>query len=72
MSHDTILLSYCHIHQLIIGINLNKVETFLQLSIKSPTEAITLLSVGISVITRILAQLIEGLSILHYYAGTLS
>ena len=45
---------------------------FFQLSIQTPTEAISLLRVGIRMITCILKQMIKCLSILQFYTGSLS
>ena len=64
MRSDTIFLSNGHIDQLIISIWLNKVQAFLDLGVGAMTKTIALLGVSISMMARILAQVIEGLCIL--------
>ena len=44
---------------------------FPQLGVETPAEAVSLLLIGISMITCVLAQVIEGLSILQYRASSL-
>ena len=68
---NAIFLSYGHIDQLIISIWLNKVLEFLELGIEATSKTIALLGVSISMMARILAQLIEGLCILKNSAGFL-
>jgi hypothetical protein len=43
---------------------MNSVEALTKLGVESPAETITLLFVRICMITRILAQVVEGLGIL--------
>jgi hypothetical protein len=50
---------------------MDSVETFPQLGGETPAEAVSLLLIGISMITCILAQVVEGLSVLQYHAGSL-
>jgi len=64
MYSNTVLLSYGYINQLIICVGLNKVQAFLELGIEATTETITFLGISISMMARILAQMIEGLCIL--------
>jgi 2-keto-3-deoxy-6-phosphogluconate aldolase len=71
MSYNTILLGDGQVDQLIEAISPDSVETLMQLGVGTPTEAVSLLFVGISMITCILAQILEGLSILQYRAGSL-
>jgi hypothetical protein len=71
MCRDAVLLGEGHINQLTKSISLNKVQAFLKLGIEATTETILLLGIIISVITRILAQMIEDLRILQYCAGAL-
>ena len=71
MCSNTVLLSNGQVDQLIVGIWLNKVQAFLELGIKASTKTIALLGVSISMMARILAQLIEGLCILKNSAGFL-
>jgi hypothetical protein len=71
MCRDTILLSQGHINQLTKGISLHKVQVFLEFSVQAPTKMILLLGVTVSVITRLLAQVIESLCVLQYGVGAL-
>ena len=71
MCCDTVLLSNCHINQLIISIGLNQVQAFLELGIKATTKTIALLGVSICMMARVLAQMIEGLCILKNSTGSL-
>jgi hypothetical protein len=68
---NTILLSQGHINQLTKGIGRHKVQVFLVLSVQAPTKTILLFGVTVSVITRVLAQVIESLCVLQYDAGAL-
>ena len=47
------------------------VQAFLELDIEATSKTITLLGISISMMARILAQLIEGLCILKNSAGSL-
>ena len=71
VSYNTILLGDGQVDQLIEAISPNSVETLTQLGIETPVEAVSLLLIGISMITCVLAQVVEGLSILQYRAGSL-
>jgi 2-keto-3-deoxy-6-phosphogluconate aldolase len=71
VSYDTILVGDGQVDQLIEAIGSDSVQTLTQLGIETPVEAISLLLIGISMITCILAQVVEGLSILQYRAGSL-
>jgi hypothetical protein len=71
VSYNTVLLGDGQVDQLIEAIGPDSVETFPQLGVETPTEAISLLLVGISMMTCILAQVVEGLSILQYRVGSL-
>jgi hypothetical protein len=44
---------------------------FLEFSVQAPTKMILLLGVTVSVITRLLAQVIESLCVLQYGVGAL-
>jgi hypothetical protein len=72
VSHDAIFRSDGQVNQLIISVYLDGVQAVLELGTKSSAEAITLLSIGVSVIARIPIKVIESLGILEYVAGTLS
>jgi hypothetical protein len=71
MCRDAILLGQGHVNQLTEGICLYKVQTFFEISAQAPTKTILLLGVTVSVITRILTQVIKSLCILQYGAGAL-
>jgi hypothetical protein len=71
VSYNTVILGDGQVDQLIEAINPDSVETFPQFGVETRTEAVSLLLVGISMITCVLAQVIEGLSILQYRAGSL-
>jgi hypothetical protein len=69
--HDAILLGQGHVNQLTKGIGLHKVQTFFELSAQAPTKMILFLGVTVSVITRVLTQVIKSLCILQYGASAL-
>jgi hypothetical protein len=71
VSNNTILLGDGLVDQLIEAISPDSVETVTQLGVETPAKAVSLLLIGISMITYILAQVVEGLSILQYRAGSL-
>jgi hypothetical protein len=71
VSYNTVLLGDGQVDQLIETIGPDSVETFPQLGVETPAEAVSLLLIGISMITYVLAQVVEGLSILQYHAGSL-
>jgi hypothetical protein len=71
VSYNAILLGDGHVDQLIEAISPDSVESFWQLGIETPAEAIPLLLIRISMIPCILAQVVEGLRILQYRAGSL-
>jgi hypothetical protein len=71
VSYNTVLLGDGRVDQLIEAINTDSVETFPQLGVETPAEAVPLLLIRISMITCILTQVIEGLSVLQYRAGSL-
>jgi hypothetical protein len=71
VSYNTILLGDGQVDQLIEAIIPNSVETFPQLGVQTPAEAVSLLLIRISMITYILAQVVESLSVLQYRVGSL-
>jgi hypothetical protein len=71
VSYNTILLGDGQVDQLIKDISPNNVETLMQLGVETPAEAVSLLLTRISIIPYVLAQVVEGLSILQYRAGSL-
>jgi hypothetical protein len=71
VSYNTILLGDGQVDQLIEAISPDRVETSTQLGVETPAEAVSLFLVGVSMITCVLAQVVEGLSVLQYHAGSL-
>jgi hypothetical protein len=64
MGSNTVFLSNGQVDQLIVSVGLNKVHAFLELSSETTTKTITFLGISISMMARILAQVIESLCIL--------
>jgi hypothetical protein len=71
VSYNAILLGDGQVDQLIEAICPDSVESFPQLGVETPAEAISLLLIRIGMVTCILAQVVEGLSVLQYRAGSL-
>jgi hypothetical protein len=71
VSYNTILLGDGQVDQLFEAIHPDSVETLMQFGVETPAEAVSLLLIGISMITYVLAEVVEGLSILQYHAGSL-
>jgi hypothetical protein len=71
VSYNTVLLGDGQVAQLIEAICPDSVKTFPQLGVETPAEAVSLLLIRISMVTCILAHVIEGLSVLQYRAGSL-
>jgi hypothetical protein len=71
VSYNAILLGDGQVDQLIEAISPDSVETFPQLGVETPVEAASLLLIRISMVTFILAQVVEGLSVLQDRAGSL-
>jgi hypothetical protein len=71
VSYNTILLEDGQVDQLIEAISSDSVKTFPQLGVETPAEAVSLLLIRISMVTCILAQVVEGLSVLQYRVGSL-
>jgi hypothetical protein len=71
MHCNAIILSDGHIHQLIKTVGADKVETLLELGVKTTTEMILLLGITVCMMTGILAQMIENLCVLKHSAGSL-
>ena len=64
MCSNTILLSNGQVDQLIVSVGLNKVQAFFELGSEATMKTITFLGISISMMARILAQVIEDLCIL--------
>jgi hypothetical protein len=71
VSYNTVFLWDGQVNHFIEAINPNNVETLTQLGVETPTEAVSLLLIRIIMIPCILAQVVKGLSILQYHAGSL-
>jgi hypothetical protein len=71
VSYNTVLLGDGQVDQLIEAISPDSVETFPQLGVETPAEAVSHLLIRISMVTCIMAQVVEGLSVLQYRAGSL-
>ena len=71
MCCNTVVLSDSHIYQLIKIIGADYVETLLELGVKTTAETILFLGIGVYMMTRVLAQVIEDLSIFKHSAGSL-
>jgi hypothetical protein len=61
-----------HIDQLIEIVGLYQIQSFLKFGVQASTEAVSFAGVCVRMITRILAQVVEDLCILHDGAGALS
>jgi hypothetical protein len=61
-----------HIDQLIESVGLHQIQSFLKLGVQASAEMITSAGISVRMITRILAQVIEDLCILHDGASSLS
>jgi hypothetical protein len=61
-----------HIDQFIEVISPYQIQLLLKLGIQASTEAISFADVSVCMITRVLAQVMENLCILHDSAGSLS
>jgi hypothetical protein len=70
VSYNAILLGDGQVDQLIEAICPDSVESP-QLGVETPAEAVSLLLIRIGMVTCILAQVVEGLSVLQYHAGSL-
>jgi hypothetical protein len=64
-------LSNGHIDQFIEVVGPYQIQPFLKLCIQATVETIPFTGVSVRMITRVLAQVIEGLCILHNSAGSL-
>jgi hypothetical protein len=71
VSYNKVLPGDGQVDQLIEAISPDSVETFPQLGVETPAEAVSLLLIRINMVTCILAQVFEGLSILQDRAGSL-
>ena len=72
MHCNAIVLSDGHIYQLIEAVGMDKIETLLELGVKTTAKTILLLSIAVFMITGILAQVIEDMCVLKHSAISLS
>ena len=68
---NTIVLSDCHVYQLIEIVGANKIKMSFELGVKTTTKMILLLGISVCMMTRILAQVIEDLYVLKHSAVSL-
>ena len=66
-----IVLSDSKIHQLIEAVGADKIDALPKLGIETAVETIPLLDITISMIARVLAQVVEDLCVLQRRAGSL-
>ena len=71
MRCNAFVLSDGHIHQLIKTVGADKVETLLELGVKTTAETIPLLGIAVCMMTGVLAQVIENLCVLKHSVGSL-
>ena len=71
MRCNAIVLSDGLIHQLIKTVGADKIETLLELGVKTTVEMILFLGIAVCMITGVLAQVIENLCVLKHSAGSL-
>ena len=71
MRCDAIVLSDGHIHQLIKTVGADKIETLLELGVKTTAETILFLGIAVCMMTGVLAQVIENLCVLKHSVGSL-
>jgi hypothetical protein len=71
MGCNAIFLSNGDVDQLVESVFLNKIQLFFELGVQATTETISLLGIGVCMITRIATHVIESLCVLHYGAGSL-
>jgi hypothetical protein len=71
MRCNVIVLSDGLIHQLIKTVGADKVETLLELGVKTRAETILLPGIAVCMMTDILAQVIEDMCVLKHSAGSL-
>jgi hypothetical protein len=65
-------LSNGHVDQLIKNVSPYQVQLFLKLGIQSSVKTISFTGITVRMVSRILAQVIENLCVLHDGAGSLS
>ena len=71
MRCNAIVLSDGHIFQLIEAVSMDKIETLLELGVKTTAETILFLGIAVCMMTGVLAQVIENLCVLKHSVGSL-
>jgi hypothetical protein len=61
-----------HIDELIEIVGLYQIQSFFKFGVQASTETITFEGIGVCMIARVLAQVVENLCLLHDGAGSLS
>jgi hypothetical protein len=61
-----------HIDQLIEAIGPYQIQSFFKFGVQASTDAVSLTGISVRMITRVLAQVVEDLRILHDGAGSLT
>jgi hypothetical protein len=72
VGRDAVFLSDGHVDQLVESVGLYQIQSFFQLGIQASTKMIMFAGISVRMISRILAQVVEGLCVLHDGAGALS
>jgi hypothetical protein len=72
VTYNTVLLSDGQVDQLIKAISSDSVETLTKLGVETPAEAVSLLFIRVSMISCVLAHVVEGLGLLQHSTSTLS
>jgi hypothetical protein len=72
VGRDAVFLSDGHVDQLVESVGLYQIQSFFQLGIQASTKMIMFAGISVRMISRILAQVVEGLCVLHDSAGALS
>jgi hypothetical protein len=71
VSHNAIFLGDGQIDQLIVRVHPDKIQALLEFGVKASTKAVTLLGVGVHMVSSVQAQAVEGLGVLDDRAGAL-
>jgi hypothetical protein len=72
MGRDTIFLSNGHVDQFIKIIGPYQIQSFFKFGIQASAKMIYFAGITVRMVSRILAQVVENLCILHDSAGSLS
>jgi hypothetical protein len=72
VGRDAVFLSDGHIDQFIEVIGPYQIQSFFKFGVQASTKMISFAGISVCMITRVLAQVVEDLCILHDDAGSLS